>query len=659
MPRSDCDNLHQQKKIAFPARLAVSPQARIILVILALLLWGSPAWTAPPPPVAADQLTPAEKLVLEKAVTGQVADLLEAFGPAEGPRQVRGAFLEALCTNALPGVQIHRSGLYLVNAVVVGPLSLEFAEITHALFLISCRFEAMVNLGGASFKKSLTFKQAQFTGPVNCYRLKVGVDAFFGGSVFQGPADFGGADIGGTLTLTGARFSDPNLQANFNGLTVGQSLALAQTLFAGPVDFAGARLGGELNAARATFASLAGKANFNGLKVAQNTSFDHTAWAGPVDLGGADIGGEFSADGAQFANPEQLASFNNFRVHQRASFTGTVFHGPVDFTQASCGGMLLFSQAKFLHATQANFSGLKVEQQAFFSDTSFQGGLKLVGAQLKNFMLNGSPEAPLTCPEVNLDAAQVDLSLVLGDLSLGTLQATRLRVNGPTIFKNLNLTVRADLRDSSFASLKFIGVTWPQPRDAVWIEGLTYQSISAGEGPEDWRKLLTWLNHSRFDSRSYKQLEDFFKHGGYSDRADEIFIQASRRETMEAWWRPTNLATLIFWDLLTGYGRRPSRTFWISLIIIGLGCFIFDPKMFESTYLENWQWLSQGTRFREIAVRFFLSLDEFLPGVDLGLAKLWQISRISFGKLLYYHFHKICGWILIPVGLAAIFSKFK
>lgn len=58
-------------------------------------------------------------------------------------------------------------------------------------------------------------------------------------------------------------------------------------------------------------------------------------------------------------------------------------------------------------------------------------------------------------------------------------------------------------------------------------------------------------------------------------------------------------------------------------------------------------------------MRFFLSLDEFLPGVDLGLAKLWQISRISFYKLLYYHFHKICGWILIPIGLAAIFSRFK
>ncbi len=599
-------------------------------------------------------------MFVDKVAAGQVADLQEAFGPAPEKRRLRAAFLEALLTDALPNVKVHRSGIYLLNAVITDPLSLEFAEVPHAVFLVSCRFEAPANFSGASFKKSLSLKKVEFSGPVNFYRLKVAVDAFFGETVFADQTNFGGADIGGTLTLSGTRFLNSKQEANFNGLNVAQSLALKQAVFAGPVDFTGARVGGEFNAARARFESPTAKANFNGIKVSQHASFVSAAFAGPVDLSGAEIGGEFYADGAQFTNPEQVASFNGFRVNQRANFEGTVFQGPVDFTRASFGGMLLFSQAKFLHpGTKANFSGFKAEQHAFFSDTSFQGGLSLVGAQLKHLMLNGSPEARLTYSEVNLDAAQIDFSLILGDLNIESIQAARLRVNGPAIFKNVNLTGRADLRDSSFAGLKFIGVNWPPPRDAVWIEGMTFQSISAGEGPNDWRKLLTWLNHSRFDSRSYNQLEEFFKRGGYGDRADEIFIQANRRETMEKWWRPTNLATLIFWDFLTGYGRKPSRTFWISLTIVFIGCFVFDPRMFDSSFLENWQWLSQGTRFREITVRFFLSLDEFLPGVDLGLAKLWQLSRVSFPTLLYYHFHKLSGWILIPIGLAAIFSKFK
>lgn len=634
-----------------------------LIVVIQLLSWltvVSAGLAETHPHALASHLNPAEKLVLEKVVAGQVADLQEAFGPGEDKRRLRAGFLESLLTNALPGVKLHRRGIYIVNAVVTDLLSLEFAEVPHAIFLVSCRFEAPVSFSGAVFKKNLTLKQAQFTGPVNFYRLKVAVDAFFGESLFQGPVNFGGADIGGAFTLTGAKFADADQEANFNGLSVGQSLALKQTVFAGPVDFSGARIGGELNAARARFASLAGKAIFNGVKVSQGTSFLNAVFAGPVDLGGAEIGGEFYADGAHFTNQEQVVSFNSLKVNQRASFDGTVFQGPVDFTQASIGGMLIFNQAKFSYPqTKANFTGLKVDQHAFFSDTSFQGGLSLVGAQLKHLMLDGQPEAPLTYTDVNLDAAQIDFSLILSNLTIEKLQAARLRVNGPTILKNLQLTGRADLRDGSFAALKFIEVQWPQHQDALWIEGSTYQSLSAGEGTEDWRKLLAWLDHSRFDTRSYNQLEEFFKRGGYGDRADEIYIQANRRETLEKWWQPANLATFIFWDILTGYGRKPSRTFWISLTIVIIGCFIFDPKMFESSYLENWQWLSQGTKFREIAVRFFLSLDEFLPGVDLGLAKLWQISRISFHKLLYYHFHKICGWILIPIGLAAIFSKFK
>ena len=54
-----------------------------------------------------------------------------------------------------------------------------------------------------------------------------------------------------------------------------------------------------------------------------------------------------------------------------------------------------------------------------------------------------------------------------------------------------------------------------------------------------------------------------------------------------------------------------------------------------------------------------MSLDQFLPGIDLGLAKLWHLSQISYGELVYYHFHKLAGWILIPIGLAAIYSQFR
>jgi hypothetical protein len=232
-------------------------------------------------------------------------------------------------------------------------------------------------------------------------------------------------------------------------------------------------------------------------------------------------------------------------------------------------------------------------------------------------------------------------------------------VKGPAILKKVQIRGKADLRDSSFYSVKMIEVSWPANPEEVWLEGLTYQSVSAGEGSHDWEKLLAWINLSRFDTRNYRQLEDFFRHGGYQDRADLVYIEGKRRETMQKWWHPYNLATLIFWDALAGYGKKPARTLWVSLLIVLLGTLVFDPRNFDPSFIGGWKWLLEGSAWRTRMVRFFLSLDEFLPGVDLGLARLWQLNKISYPTLLYYHFHKIAGWILIPVGLAAVLTQFK
>ena len=605
-------------------------------------------------------LTPAEKWVMEKAAVGEVADLQEKFGGEVAARQVRGRFVEALLTDGIPGFKPHRSGIYLVNAVIPDLLSLEFAMVPHAVFLVGCRFQGPVNFAGCEFKKSLSLPQAFFAQAANFYRLKVGLDASLRQAVFAGPVDFGGLAVDGQFILAGARFTDKAHEANFNGGVVGQSLSLKNAVFEGPVDFTSVKAGGEFNAAAAHFNGAAHKAIFNGLKVAQSVSFVQAVFQGAVDLGGAEIGGELFFDGARFESADGKVSFNGIKVGPRASFDGTVFKGPVDFTMASVSGMLIVNQAQFDNPDRVpNFFGMKVDQHAFFSDNVFQGGLSMVGTSFKNLMLAGGADSAPTYKEVNLDGAMVEYSLILGDLRLDVLQASRLQVKGPTVLKNLTISRKADLRDSSFYALKMLNVAWPANPEQVWLEGLTYQSVSAGEGPQDWQKLLAWINHSRFDSRNYQQLEDFFLHGGTKDRADTVYIEGKRREVMQKWWHPYNLATLVFWDGLAGYGKKPARTLWVSLLIVFIGTFVFDHRNFDPSFLGGWTWLLQGNRNKTLVVQFFLSLDEFLPGVDLGLARLWHIENISFPTLLYYHFHKIAGWILIPIGLAAVFTQFK
>ena len=232
-----------------------------LLLALGFAVLAMPA-PARPEVQGVGALTPTEKWVLEKIVAGEVADLKEKFGGEVEARQVRGRFMEALLTDGIPGFKPHRSGIYLVNAVIPDLLSLEFATVPHAVFFVGCRFQGPVNFAGCEFKKSLSLPQAFFAQAANFYRLKVGLDVSLRQAVFAGPVDFGGFAVDGQFMLAGARFTDKVHEANFNGGVVGQSLSLKNAVFEGPVDFTGVKAGGEFNAAAAQFTDAAHKSHF-------------------------------------------------------------------------------------------------------------------------------------------------------------------------------------------------------------------------------------------------------------------------------------------------------------------------------------------------------------------------------------------------------------
>jgi hypothetical protein len=58
-------------------------------------------------------------------------------------------------------------------------------------------------------------------------------------------------------------------------------------------------------------------------------------------------------------------------------------------------------------------------------------------------------------------------------------------------------------------------------------------------------------------------------------------------------------------------------------------------------------------------LRFMVSFDQFIPAVNLGLAPHWEPEDLSFTKWFFAYLLRISGWILIPIGLAAIASQFK
>jgi hypothetical protein len=174
------------------------------------------------------------------------------------------------------------------------------------------------------------------------------------------------------------------------------------------------------------------------------------------------------------------------------------------------------------------------------------------------------------------------------------LDASYLQVKGPALFRNIEIITKADFRNSAFQGMDFQKVIWPQKEEGknvrkVNLSDLTYSSISIdklGDGGDsdysdaDFKAIKSFVEAAPFNTQTYVQLEAFFKRIGKESWAKEVFIRMHDRELAEKmqWWDPRRWLEWFFWGRLAGYGRAPFRVFFISLAIIILGAFLFDPE---------------------------------------------------------------------------------
>jgi hypothetical protein len=271
-------------------------------------------------------------------------------------------------------------------------------------------------------------------------------------------------------------------------------------------------------------------------------------------------------------------------------------------------------------------------------------------------------------PKLDLEGTRVDRALMIMNTEVGHIEARNLTVYGPATLGKVTITAEADFRDTSFQQLNIIDVDWPKRKEGkamLWFDGMDFRALSTKDNPqeeEDWNKVLEWLSFARFNTQSYNRVDEYFQRCGIASWAYKVFREGKKRGLRRRrWWEPGKYFTRIFWGWLAGYGRKPARTLWFIIPLILLGAFLFEPQ-FANKFLENQcvfnsiimehNWLAKG----------ILSLDRFLPGVDLGLAQYWQPSHLGFWGLwiwLYWYFLKIMGWILIPITLAAIYTKIK
>ena len=116
---------------------------------------------------AADQLTEPERWVLSQVTHGEEADLRKRFGPDQQKCRLSGAFLIKLITGGFKNSPVPCQGIQITNALIDGPIKVEYAELEPLLCLSHCILQDPVSFQKSHFKKDVCLNGSQFLAGAN------------------------------------------------------------------------------------------------------------------------------------------------------------------------------------------------------------------------------------------------------------------------------------------------------------------------------------------------------------------------------------------------------------------------------------------------------------------------------------------------------------
>ena len=652
-----------------------------IFFLLTLLLAGQPQKASSlVNPGQEQQLTLQEAWVLNQVKQGREADLEKEFGREDPRARLRAAFLKKLVVGGFTDLRIPYQGVSLSHAVIIdGPLELGSVALDYPLTLSHCRFADQVVFTKSHATKDVSFAGSTFLKSADFRGMKVDGSVNLEGAVFEGQCLWVDADISEKILAGGTEFHSVAHPADFHAMRVGTEAHFTSAKFYGPVDFELAHIGVRFNMNRAEFFNEKENANFLALIVDKYAVFNGARFHGPVNFVIAQIGIQFWADGAEFLYPEEPgADFRSIKTGNSIFFREAQFLGPVRFEFAEIGLNFRATGAK-LACKPKSFSQMKVGQEVFLDKVTIDCDIDLSYGEFHDVEISGVipdqktvQESTMNVPRLNLSGVRVQRDLTIADAKIGELLASNVHVKGPTHLSNIEIISMADFRHSSFEALDFQKVAWPKPRQEkgkakrkICLNDLTYSSLSIDKpedkdhssdyGEDDFNSIKRFVEESPFNTQTYVQLEAFFKRIGKEDWANNIYIRMNDRDLEENlhWYDPVRWLEWLFWGRLAGYGKKPFRVFFISMALIILGACLFDPE-----YLMDNRTPTDGSIYKSLLLRFFLSLDRFLP-IELGLAKNWDSKASRFPIWFYFHLQQVLGWILIPIALASIYTQIK
>jgi uncharacterized protein YjbI with pentapeptide repeats len=577
------------------------------------------------------------------------------------------------------------------GAEIRGQLQVRKAQFTHkneAVFFTDARVEEIAD-----------FTEAAFQGQALFERMYVGNTADFTAAEFAGIVLFNNAEVT-HLVAQYARFTHTGQPGvSFTDMRIRGDAFFNQATFQGAVNFDNAVLR-HLQAQHTTFTNPKQSASFTGLRVEESVDFADAEFQGQALFERMHVEGSAGFAEAKF---QGQALFERMHVGDMADFTAATFHGLALFDKMQVGdtarflqSAVIFTDAVFKDSGGTYFRNMHVGGDAFFTaakfggpvyfaktilggkaafvNTTFVGAVMLTQATFGDILIQG----PATQARRSADFKLLDVSqtVVKGGLTIRnvTLQkfiASFLTVEGSMSLNQVTMKVEANLQHSRLKIFALCHVTWPELKGpnhepSVYFEGLFYQHISArnadadgqcpsstvmgavtSEGKEEEKDLLLALHgKTQFSPSIYVNLETFFQRQGDFLYADEVFKTRKERERREVlkgldwWW---NLVL----DVFVGHGRNPGRALGWSILVVALGC-----MMFRGEHAMEPQSSEQGTPRNYNCLWY--SLDLFLPFIDLQMANAWLPKEGRRVARTYVRIHILLGWIMIPIGMAAI-----
>lgn len=572
----------------------------------------------------------------------------------------------------------------IANAVFYDNIDLANLEVPFEVELTNCVFEGEVNFSKTVFRRSLHLTGSKFRVRAAFNAMVVGRSDWSGSlyidsTTFDGPFDLTDATIERNLFADGAEFHCAESGPRFAKLFVRGDAHFERATFTGAPVFTQAEIKHGFFAPRAHFNDPENTAQFDDLIVGDDASFTNCTFVGPVDFNDARIQGDLQACSAQFQNAQAGANFKSLKVDGSVFLSQAVFAGPVDFTRATIGAGLELTNATFSQSSATVlFHEMKVDGDADFEGTTFDGPVNFHATRIAD--------------ELSLQSAHFrgrPKSAFFDHMS----------ISGPAHLDHADFAADVSFQHSTFTTLTLDGVDWPTTLQHRWLDlgGLKYERISNGTEEESWSLLIQMLKYASYNANAYGDLESFYQRTGHPEFADQIFFAQKYRERTDRDLHASfgTKAWSIFLNVFVRYGRAPWMAFLWGLVIVLIGTVAFNDKRMEAQpkdeskahanprphapQAQGHQMNPQkagavpqtGQHSEEAAETihaqedlkepllgynaFWYSLDLFAPVIDLEAASAWRPNKLKHQLLYSYsRLHRILGWILVPIGAAAI-----